>query len=664
MALHANVPPGELGSKWTKYRSSMPLVAPNNKRRIEVIVVGTGLAGGAAAATLGELGYKVKVFTFHDSPRRAHSIAAQGGINAAKNYQNDGDSVYRLFYDTIKGGDYRSRESNVHRLAEVSVNIIDQAVAQGVPFAREYGGLLANRSFGGVQVSRTFYARGQTGQQLLLGAYQSLSRQISLGNVELFNRHEMVDVVKVDGKARGIIARNLLTGKLERHGAHAVVLGSGGYGNVFYLSTNAMNSNGSAAWRAVKKGAYMANPCFTQIHPTCIPVSGEYQSKLTLMSESLRNDGRVWVPRKLDDAAAIREGKKSGVEIPESDRDYYLERRYPAFGNLVPRDVASRAAKTACDEGLGVSPTGLAVYLDFADAIQRYGKSRANTLNEYNASEARVKELGTAVVAEKYGNLFEMYEKITGENPYLVPMKIYPAVHYTMGGLWVDYNLQTNVPGLFAAGEANFSDHGANRLGASALMQGLADGYFVLPYTIGTFLANEIRTPFIDPDGPEFMKAESEVAGRIERIMAIQGNQSVESFHRRLGKLMWEYCGMARNEEGLTKGRRLIRELRDEFYADVFVPGITNEYNPELEKALRVADFLELGELMMLDARDREESCGGHFREEYQTEEGEALRRDDEFAYVSAWEWDDNDPILHKEELIFENVELKTRSYK
>lgn len=664
MAFNSNVPPGELGSKWTKYRSSMPLVAPNNKRRIEVIVVGTGLAGGAAAATLGELGYKVKVFTFHDSPRRAHSIAAQGGINAAKNYQNDGDSIYRLFYDTIKGGDYRSREANVHRLAEVSVNIIDQAVAQGVPFAREYGGLLANRSFGGVQVSRTFYARGQTGQQLLLGAYQSLSRQISLGNVELFNRHEMVDVVKIDGKARGIIARNLLTGKLERHASHAVVLGTGGYGNVFYLSTNAMNSNGSAAWRAVKKGAYMANPCFTQIHPTCIPVSGEYQSKLTLMSESLRNDGRVWVPKNLEDASAIREGKKNGVDIPEENRDYYLERRYPAFGNLVPRDVASRAAKTACDEGLGVSPTGLAVYLDFADAIQRYGKSQATTLNEYNASPARIKELGTAVVAEKYGNLFEMYEKITGENPYLVPMKIYPAVHYTMGGLWVDYNLQTNVPGLFAAGEANFSDHGANRLGASALMQGLADGYFVLPYTIGTFLADEIRTPAIDPDSAEFMEAEKAVADRITQVMGVGGTQSVESFHRRLGKLMWEYCGMARNAEGLTKGRRLIRELREEFYKDVFVPGTADEYNPELEKALRVADFLELGELMMLDALDRGESCGGHFREEHQTEDGEALRRDDEYAYVSAWEWDDNEPILHKEELIFENVELKTRSYK
>ncbi|MBC6993662.1 fumarate reductase/succinate dehydrogenase flavoprotein subunit [Neolewinella lacunae] len=664
MALQSNVPAGELSEKWTQYRSSMPLVAPNNKRQLEVIVVGTGLAGGAAAATLGELGYKVKVFTFHDSPRRAHSIAAQGGINAAKNYQNDGDSVYRLFYDTIKGGDYRSREANVHRLAEVSTNIIDQAVAQGVPFAREYGGLLANRSFGGVQVSRTFYARGQTGQQLLLGAYQSLSRQISLGNVQLFNRHEMVDVVIQDGKARGIIARNLLTGKIERHAAHAVVLGTGGYGNVFYLSTNAMNCNVSAAWNAVKRGAYMANPCFTQIHPTCIPVSGEYQSKLTLMSESLRNDGRVWAPKSKEDARLIREGKKTGRELREEERDYFLERRYPAFGNLVPRDVASRAAKVVCDEGHGVSPTGLAVYLDFADAIQRYGKSRASTLNEHNASEARIRELGTAVVAEKYGNLFEMYEKITGENPYVMPMKIYPAVHYTMGGLWVDYNLQTNIPGLFATGEANFSDHGANRLGASALMQGLADGYFVLPYTIGTFLANEIRTPKIDPNGSAFLEAEAQVNERISRLMSIQGNQSVESFHRRLGHYVWDYCGMSRSAEGLAKGRQLIRELRDEFYRDVFVPGRADEYNPELEKAMRVADFLELGELMMVDANNREESCGGHFREEYQTEDGEALRRDDEFAYVAAWEWNDTEPILHKEELVFENVELKTRSYK
>ncbi|MEL6391255.1 MAG: fumarate reductase/succinate dehydrogenase flavoprotein subunit [Bacteroidota bacterium] len=664
MGLQANEPSGALSSKWTQYRSSMPLVAPNNKRRIEVIVVGTGLAGGAAAATLGELGYNVKCFTFHDSPRRAHSIAAQGGINAAKNYQHDGDSVYRLFYDTIKGGDYRSRESNVHRLAEVSVNIIDQAVAQGVPFAREYGGLLANRSFGGVQVSRTFYARGQTGQQLLLGAYQSLSRQISLGNVVMYNRHEMVDLVISDGKARGIIARNLLTGELERHAAHCVVLGSGGYGNVFYLSTNAMNSNASAAWRAVKRGAYMANPCFTQIHPTCIPVSGDYQSKLTLMSESLRNDGRVWVPKNQEDAEAIRQGQKTGLDIAEGDRDYYLERRYPAFGNLVPRDVASRAAKTACDEGLGVAPTGLAVFLDFSAAVIRYGKSRATSLNENNASEARIKELGTAVISEKYGNLFEMYEKITGEDPYVMPMKIYPAVHYTMGGLWVDYNLQTNIPGLFALGEANFSDHGANRLGASALMQGLADGYFVIPYTIGTFLADEIRTPMIDPDGEDFRRSEQIVAERIEKLMAIGGNQSVESFHRRLGKIMWEYCGMSRNAEGLIKARRMIRELRDEFYQDVFVPGSPDDYNPELEKALRVADFLELGEVMVLDALNREESCGGHFREEYQTAEGEALRRDDEFAYVAAWEWDDTEPIMHREDLIFENVELKTRSYK
>ena len=664
MSFQPNVPPGELSEKWKQYRSSMPLVAPNNKRRLEVIIVGTGLAGGAAAATFGELGYNVKVFTFHDSPRRAHSIAAQGGINAAKNYQNDGDSIYRLFYDTIKGGDYRSREANVHRLAEVSVNIIDQAVAQGVPFARDYGGLLQNRSFGGVQVSRTFYARGQTGQQLLLGAYQSLSRQISLGNVQLFNRHEMIDLVMEDGKARGIIARNLLTGETERHAAHAVVLGTGGYGNVFYLSTNAMNSNGSAAWRAVKQGAYMANPCFTQIHPTCIPVSGEYQSKLTLMSESLRNDGRVWVPKKQDDAAAIREGKKTGLEIPEGDRDYYLERRYPAFGNLVPRDVASRAAKTACDEGLGVSPTGLAVYLDFDAAIERYGKSRAHSLNEYSADDMRIRELGVGVIEEKYGNLFEMYEKITGEDPYVMPMKIYPAVHYTMGGLWVDYNLQTNIPGLFAIGEANFSDHGANRLGASALMQGLADGYFVLPYTIGTYLSKEIRNPKVDPDGPAFKDQEAKSQSRIDKVMAINGTKSAETFHRELGKIMWEYCGMARNAEGLQKGRRMIRELREEFWSNVYVPGRIKEYNPELEKALRVADFLELGELMMLDALDRNESCGGHFREEYQSEEGEALRRDDEYAYVSAWEWDDTEPLLHKEELIFENVELKTRSYK
>jgi len=664
--LDGKVPAGSLDSKWTDYRSTMNLVAPNNKRRIDIIVVGTGLAGASAAATLGELGYNVKVFTFHDSPRRAHSIAAQGGINAAKNYQNDGDSVYRLFYDTIKGGDYRSRESNVHRLAEVSRNIIDQAVAQGVPFAREYGGLLSNRSFGGVQVSRTFYARGQTGQQLLLGAYQALSRQVSLGSVQLLNRHEMMDLVMVDGKARGIVSRNLLTGELERHAAHAVVLASGGYGNVFYLSTNAMNSNGSAAWRAAKRGAYMANPCFTQIHPTCIPVSGEYQSKLTLMSESLRNDGRVWVPKNQDDAKAIREGNRSPLDIKEEDRDYYLERRYPAFGNLVPRDVASRAAKVVCDEGLGVAPTGLAVYLDFASAIERYGKSRAQSQGMANPSQEQIIQLGKDVVSEKYGNLFEMYEKITGEDPYTVPMKIYPAVHYTMGGLWVDYNLETNIPGLFAVGEANFSDHGANRLGASALMQGLADGYFVLPYTIGQFLSHEIRTPSFDPDAEEFKKTEEETKAAIDRIMSVKGNQSVESFHRRLGKIMWDYCGMSRNAEGLKAARQKVRELREEFYRDVFVPGEASDYNPELEKAMRVADFMELGEVMIVDALDREESCGGHFREEYQTEEGEALRNDEDFAYVSAWEYKgwDEDPVLHKEELVFENVELKTRSYK
>jgi len=662
--LDSKVPAGELADKWTDYRSTMNLVAPNNKRRIEIIVVGTGLAGASAAATFGELGYQVKCFTFHDSPRRAHSIAAQGGINAAKNYQNDGDSVYRLFYDTIKGGDYRSREANVHRLAEASRNIIDQCVAQGVPFAREYGGLLANRSFGGVQVSRTFYARGQTGQQLLIGAYQALSRQISLGNVTMYNRHEMLDLVKIDGKARGIIARNLLTGELQRHAAHCVVLATGGYGNVYYLSTNAMGSNVSAAWRAVKKGALMANPCFTQIHPTCIPVSGEYQSKLTLMSESLRNDGRVWVPKTVEDAEAIRRGEKTGLDIAEEDRDYYLERRYPAFGNLVPRDVASRAAKVACDEGKGVNKTGLAVYLDFAAAFERYGKSDALSLGISNPSAEKIKELGQAVVKKKYGNLFQMYEKITGENPYEMPMKIFPAVHYTMGGLWVDYNLETNVPGLFALGEANFSDHGANRLGASALMQGLADGYFVIPYTIGQFLSGEIRTPEIDPEGEAFVKAEAETRARLESLMNINGNQSVESFHRRLGKIMWEYCGMARNEKGLKEGRKQIRELRATFYKDLFIPGELNEYNPELEKAVRVADFLELGETMMCDALNRKESCGGHFREESQSKEGEAARDDKNYTYVSAWEWDDQEPILHKEKLKFENVELKTRSYK
>jgi len=663
MALENKVPKGDLADKWTDYRSTCNLVAPNNKRRIDVIVVGTGLAGASAAATLGELGYNVKCFTFHDSPRRAHSIAAQGGINAAKNYQNDGDSVYRLFYDTIKGGDYRSREANVHRLAEASREIIDQCVAQGVPFAREYGGLLANRSFGGVQVSRTFYARGQTGQQLLLGAYQALSRQISLGNVKMYNRHEMLDLVKIDGKARGIIARNLLTGKLERHAAHCVVLGTGGYGNVFYLSTNAMGSNVSAGWRAVRRGALMANPCYVQIHPTCIPVSGEYQSKLTLMSESLRNDGRVWVPKSVSDAEAIRNRSKTALDIPESDRDYYLERKYPAFGNLVPRDVASRAAKIVCDEGKGVSKTGLAVYLDFEDAIDRYGKSEAHSLGLESPSKEKIYELGQAVVEKKYGNLFEMYEKITGENPYKLPMKIYPAIHYTMGGLWVDYNLETNVPGLFALGEANFSDHGANRLGASALMQGLADGYFVIPYTIGQFLSGEIRTPHISSDAPEFAEVEKDVANRLQSLIDIKGSQTVESFHRRLGKIMWEYCGMSRNAEGLKKGRQMIRDLRKEFYSDLFIPGTQDEFNPELEKATRVADFLELGETMMVDALDRNESCGGHFREEY-TEGGEAKRNDEDYTYVSAWEWDDEEPILHKEELTFENVELKTRSYK
>ncbi|MEM6318147.1 MAG: fumarate reductase/succinate dehydrogenase flavoprotein subunit [Bacteroidota bacterium] len=666
MALKNNVPEGPLADKWTKYRGAMPLVAPNNKRRLEVIVVGTGLAGASAAATMGELGYNVKAFTFHDSPRRAHSIAAQGGINAAKNYQNDGDSVWRLFYDTIKGGDYRSREGNVHRLAEVSREIIDQAVAQGVPFAREYGGLLANRSFGGVQVSRTFYARGQTGQQLLIGAYQALSRQISRGSVTMYNRHEMLDVVIKDGKARGIIARNLLTGELERHAAHCVVLATGGYGNVFYLSTNAMGSNASAAWRTVKRGAYMANPCYTQIHPTCIPQSGEYQSKLTLMSESLRNDGRVWVPKKLEDAEAIRNGQKTGLDIPEEDRDYYLERRYPAFGNLVPRDVASRAAKVVCDEGHGIVPTGKGVFLDFSSAIERYGKSKAHSQGVQNPGKELITKLGTKVVEEKYGNLFEMYEKISGENPYKFPMKIYPAVHYTMGGLWVDYHLETNIPGLFALGEANFSDHGANRLGASALMQVLADGYFVIPYTIGTFLSKEIRTPKISPDDPEFVVAEKDVKDRLENLLSIQGTQSVESFHRRLGKIMWEYCGMARNAEGLKKARKLIRELREEFYKDVFIPGKADEFNPELEKAARVADFLELGELFAVDALDRNESCGGHFREEYATPEGEALRVDDKYTYAAAWEWTDTDvdPVLHKEELEFDNVELKTRSYK
>jgi succinate dehydrogenase / fumarate reductase flavoprotein subunit len=665
MYLDANIPEGPLEEKWINYRSKMNLVAPNNKRRINIIVVGSGLAGASAAATLGELGYNVKCFTFHDSARRAHSIAAQGGINAAKNYQNDGDSVYRLFYDTIKGGDYRSREANVYRLAEVSAEIIDQCVAQGVPFAREYGGLLANRSFGGVQVSRTFYARGQTGQQLLLGAYQALARQTSLGTVQMYPRHEMLDLVVIDGKARGIIARNLLTGALERHAAHCVVMATGGYGNVYYLSTNAMGCNVTAAWRAVKRGALMANPCYVQIHPTCIPVSGDYQSKLTLMSESLRNDGRVWVPKKKEDVEAIRNGQLKPTQLSEEDRDYFLERRYPAFGNLVPRDVASRASKAMCDEGHGVNISGLAVYLDFADAIKRYGQSEASSRGISSPDEDTIMRLGEGVIEKRYGNLFEMYEKITGEDPYKTPMKIYPAIHYTMGGLWVDYNLETNIPGLFALGECNFSDHGANRLGASALMQGLADGYFIIPYTIGQFLSGEIRTPAIDPDLSEFKEVERDTRTRLERLMNVKGNQSVESFHRRLGLTMWDFCGMSRSAEGLTNAKEVVRSLRDEFWNDVYVPGKSDEFNPELEKAARVADFMELGEMMIEDAIHREESCGGHFREEYQTGEGEAFRNDDDFAYVAAWQWlDGKDSILHKEALHFDNVELKTRSYK
>jgi len=665
--LKSEIPEGSLAEKWTKHKAKIPLVSPANKRQIDVIVVGTGLAGSSAAASLAELGYNVKAFCFQDSPRRAHSIAAQGGINAAKNYQNDGDSVFRLFYDTIKGGDYRSREANVHRLAEVSTNIIDQCVAQGVPFAREYGGLLDNRSFGGVQVSRTFYAKGQTGQQLLLGAYSALSRQVAKGRVELLSRHEMVELVVVDGKSRGIIARNLVTGELERHSAHAVLLCTGGYGNVFYLSTNAMGSNVTAAWKAHKKGAFMANPCFTQIHPTCIPVSGDSQSKLTLMSESLRNDGRIWVPKKIEDAKAIREGKIKPTDLPEEERDYYLERRYPAFGNLVPRDVASRAAKERCDAGFGVNKTGEAVYLDFSSAIERFGAEAAHVKGIQNPSDEDIKKLGERVIESKYGNLFQMYEKITAQNPYKTPMMIYPAVHYTMGGVWVDYNLMTTVPGLFALGEANFSDHGANRLGASALMQGLADGYFVAPYTIGTYLSKDIITGKISTNLPEFEEAENNARKRMEGFLNNNGNTPVESFHRNLGKIMWSQCGMARNEKDLKKAIADIRSLRDKFYAEVKVTGKMNEMNPELDKAGRVADFLELGELMCMDALAREESCGGHFREEYQSKEGEAVRKDGEFAFVSAWEFSENDPgksKLHKEELSFENVELNTRSYK
>ena len=637
MALDSKIPSGPLAEKWDKARFDMKLVNPANKRKFQVIVVGSGLAGGAGAATLAELGYQVKCFCYQDSPRRAHSIAAQGGINAAKNYQNDGDSIRRLFYDTIKGGDFRAREANVHRLAQISVSIIDQCVAQGVPFARDYGGLLANRSFGGAQVSRTFYARGQTGQQLLLGAYQALEKEIAKGSVKMYARHEMLDLVVVDGKARGIVVRDMVTGKIETHMAHAVVLATGGYGNVFYLSTNAKGCNVTASWRSHRKGAYFANPCFTQIHPTCIPVAGDHQSKLTLMSESLRNDGRVWVPKKQGDQ------RKPG-DIAEDERDYYLERKYPSFGNLSPRDIASRAAKEACDDGRGVGPGGRGVYLDFADAIKRVGEDK---------------------IRERYGNLFEMYERITDENPYKVPMRIYPAVHYTMGGLWVDYNLQSTIPGLFVLGEANFSDHGANRLGASALMQGLADGYFVVPYTLGNYLGSEKLAPIAD-GAPEVKAAEAEVKSRVDKLLSIKGKRTPTSFHRELGKIMWEYCGMARNDAGLRKALELIPALREEFWQNLSVPGSGAELNQTLEHAGRVADFLELGELMCRDALEREESCGGHFREEYKTDDGEAQRDDEKFAYAAAWEFsgDPSTPKLNKEPLVFENVHLSQRSYK
>ena len=664
--LESKIPNGPVAEKWTKHKGKINLVSPANKRLIDIIVVGTGLAGASASATLAELGYNVKTFCFQDSPRRAHSIAAQGGINAAKNYQGDGDSTYRLFYDTIKGGDYRSREANVHRLAEVSTNIIDQCVAQGVPFARDYGGLLDNRSFGGVLVSRTFYAKGQTGQQLLLGAYSAMNRQIGRGKIQMFNRHEMMDIVIIDGKARGIITRNLVNGKVERHGAHAVVIASGGYGNVFFLSTNAMGSNVSATWKIHKKGAYFANPCFTQIHPTCIPVSGDHQSKLTLMSESLRNDGRIWVPKKLEDVKAIREGSLKPTEIKEEERDYYLERRYPAFGNLVPRDVASRAAKERCDAGFGVNKTGEAVYLDFASAITRYGKEQAHIKGLNEDDPILVKKLGQQVVRTKYGNLFQMYEKIVDQNPYETPMMIYPAVHYTMGGVWVDYNLMTTIPGCYAIGEANFSDHGANRLGASALMQGLADGYFVLPYTIGDYLADDIRTGPIDTNHPEFEKAEAIVNAQIEGFISNHGKNSVDFYHRKLGKIMWDKCGMSRNEKGLKEAINEINELREDFYKNVNIPGKSNEFNEQLAKAGRVADFLELGELFAKDALERTESCGGHFREESQTPEGEALRDDKNFTFVSAWESKGNPSKakLNKEDLKYEEIEVKTRSYK
>lgn len=643
--LDSKIPAGPLAEKWSRHKAAIRVVSPANKRKLEIIVVGTGLGGASAAASLAELGYNVKAFCYQDSPRRAHSIAAQGGINAAKNYQNDNDSIYRLFYDTVKGGDYRAREANVYRLAEVSPNIIDQCVAQGVPFAREYGGLLDNRSFGGVLVSRTFYARGQTGQQLLLGAYQALNRQIAKGNVKMYTRHEMLDVVIIDGKARGIIARDMITGQIKRFGAHAVVVATGGYGNVFFLSTNAMGSNGSAAWQCYKKGAMFANPCFVQIHPTCIPVHGDQQSKLTLMSESLRNDGRVWVPKKIEDAQKLREGKIGPNDIAEEDRDFYLERRYPSYGNLVPRDVASRAAKERCDAGYGVNSEGKAVYLDFKYAIDRLGRN---------------------VIEERYGNLFQMYEKITDQDPYNVPMQIYPAIHYTMGGIWVDYNLMTTVPGLYSIGEANFSDHGANRLGASALMQGLADGYFILPYTIGDYLAGEIMTPKIDINAPEFVEAEKNVTQRIEKLFHIKGAKTVDYYHKKLGNIMWDFVGMSRNEEGLKQAIAKIRELRDEFWKNVKVPGELNNLNPELEKAGRLADFFDIGELIALDALDRNESCGGHFREESVTEDGEALRNDEKYTYVSVWEHqgEGKEPVLHKEPLIYENIKLSQRSYK
>ena len=664
--VNAKIPEGPISKKWTNHKNNIRLVSPANKRLIDVIVVGTGLAGGSAAATLAELGYNVKAFCFQDSPRRAHSIAAQGGINAAKNYQGDGDSIHRLFYDTVKGGDYRSREANVYRLAEVSANIIDQCVAQGVPFARDYGGLLDNRSFGGVLVSRTFYAKGQTGQQLLLGAYSAMNRQIARGKIQMFNRHEMMDLVKVDGKARGIITRNLINGEIERHSAHAVVIASGGYGNLFYLSTNAMGSNVSASWKIHKKGAYFANPCFTQIHPTCIPVSGDHQSKLTLMSESLRNDGRIWVPKSKSDSVAIREGRLKPVDLTEDKRDYYLERRYPAFGNLVPRDVASRAAKERCDSGFGINKTGEAVFLDFASAIIRYGKEKAHLKGLDEDDLSLVKDLGKEVIKSKYGNLFQMYEKIVDQNPYETPMMIYPAVHYTMGGVWVDYNLMTTIPGCFAIGEANFSDHGANRLGASALMQGLADGYFVLPNNIGDYLADDIRTGSISTNSKEFEEAEKAVKNKIELLINNNGNKSVDYFHKKLGKIIWNKCGMSRNEKELKEAIEELQLLRKDFYKNVSVPGSKDSFNEPLAKAVRVSDFLELGELFAKDALERSESCGGHFREESQTKEGEALRDDKNFTFVSAWEnkGEPSEAVLHKENLIYENIELKTRSYK